>query len=118
MADIKICLLPFTDNLQIDPSLQQVLDKDTLLILTKKDLISGPVEDDVLQSIQNRTGVRRVWAISCKTGLGVGQFLQDMIDMLKQTFDKAASSPAIITQARHRYHLEQCLDSLETFLGE
>lgn len=33
-------------------------------------------------------------------------------------FDKSMVNPILITQARHRQHLENCLHSLDTFLGK
>lgn len=32
-------------------------------------------------------------------------------------FDQSLANPALITQVRHRQHLEQCLESLNAFLG-
>ncbi|KAF9115360.1 tRNA modification GTPase gtpbp3, mitochondrial [Mortierella sp. AM989] len=60
---------------------------------------------------------RRIWAISCQTGEGVGPFLQDFIKILKDRFESSLTSSTSITQYRHRKHLENCLQSLEAFLN-
>ncbi|KAI9271626.1 tRNA modification GTPase TrmE [Phascolomyces articulosus] len=124
LADIKICLLPLTQN-EIDPIVQQVLDPDTFVILTKQDLVTTPncsnntttlLEKSILDQLQKK-GVQKIWTLSCKTGQGVDRFLNDMIDVLKSTFDDALASPALITQARHRQHLQDCLVGLENYLA-
>lgn len=116
LADIKICLLPSTES-NIDPIVQQVLDSNTFVLLTKQDLANStttkltPIIDQLHQA-----GVEKIWTLSCKTGQGVDKFLDEMIGVLKHTFDDALASPALITQARHRQHMQDCLAGLEQYL--
>ncbi|KAI9498222.1 tRNA modification GTPase TrmE [Zychaea mexicana] len=114
LADIKICLLPLTKN-EIEPIVQQVLDPSTFVILTKQDVASTTVEKQVKEQL-HQAGVQKIWTLSCKTGQGVDCFLNDMIGVLKSTFDDALANPALITQARHRQHLQDCVAALEQYL--
>lgn len=120
-AHIKICLVPLTSTLagfNISPAVRRVIDQNTFVILTKLDLIAEDV-DQLADTVARETGARKVWAISCKTGQGLNTFIDGMIDTLKKAYDEslAAASPALITQARHRQHLQDCLESLDRYLG-
>ncbi|KAI8142607.1 tRNA modification GTPase TrmE [Fennellomyces sp. T-0311] len=113
VADIKICLLPLTQK-EIDPIVRQVIDPSTFVILTKQDVSTVSVEQITKQLRQQ--GIQKIWALSCRTGQGVDHFLDDMIGVLRSTYDDALASPALITQARHRQHLQDCLAALEQYL--
>lgn len=115
-ADIKICLIPLTDWDRLDQIVHDVVDKDTFVILTKQDLTDGSMVEKARNQVAQKA--RGVWALSCRTGQGVDPFLNDMIGLLKTTFDDAISSPALITQARHRRHLQDCVEALDQFLGK
>ncbi|KAI8881487.1 tRNA modification GTPase TrmE [Backusella circina FSU 941] len=115
-SDIRICLIPLTSDADIDPIIRQTIDKDTLLILNKEDMFSGIVTDELLERIRAETGAKQVWPMSCATGQGVDKFLSDMISILKSKYDNSVSNPVLITQSRHREHLEDCLLSLNVFL--
>ncbi|KAG2219798.1 hypothetical protein INT45_001130, partial [Circinella minor] len=116
LADIKICLLPSTEN-EIDPIVQQVLDSNTFVLLTKQDLANTTTtKSTTIMDQLHQAGVKKVWTLSCKTGQGVDKFLDDMIGVLKHTFDDALASPALITQARHRQHLQDCVVALGQYL--
>ncbi|KAI8092685.1 tRNA modification GTPase TrmE [Halteromyces radiatus] len=125
LSDIKICLLSLstlttTENTQhqihMDPVVRQVIDQDTYIILNKQDMIPGISPLEMANQIQRETGARKVWSISCKTGQGMDVFLKDMIQVLKSRFDQSLANPVLITQARHRQHLENCVDCLDAFL--
>ncbi|ORZ19318.1 hypothetical protein BCR42DRAFT_347768 [Absidia repens] len=129
LSDIKICLLSLSNlnldsesseqqhNVNIDPIVRQVIDADTYVLLNKQDMVPGTSSFLALADrIERETGARKVWSISCKTGQGMDVFLRDMVQILKARFDQSLANPALITQARHRQHLEQCLESLEAFL--
>ncbi|CAO3591942.1 unnamed protein product [Absidia cylindrospora] len=129
LSDIKICLLSLSNldlgsesskqqqNVNIDPIVRQVIDSDTYVLLNKQDMVSGTSSFLALADrIERETGARKVWSVSCKTGQGMDVFLRDMVQILKARFDQSLANPVLITQARHRQHLEQCLESLDAFL--
>jgi tRNA modification GTPase len=139
-SDIKICLLSLDEGVTtIDPIIQQVIDQNTYLILNKEDAISTSKSElaQLVKKLEQETGAKKVWTMSCSTGQGVDAFLKQMIDILKQKydlftrtqttlgtqfllnrFDSSIANPVLITQARHREHLEDCVACLETFLSK
>ncbi|KAI8340018.1 tRNA modification GTPase TrmE [Chlamydoabsidia padenii] len=117
LSDIKICLLSISDGLvSIDPIVRQVIDSDTFILINKQDIALGLSATDLAARLQKETGASKVWCISCKTGQGMDVFLGDMVQILKTKFDQSLANPVLITQARHRQHLETCLESLDAFL--
>ncbi|CAO3613134.1 unnamed protein product [Cunninghamella echinulata] len=134
-SDIKLCLLSGLDLvhnknnahqkqqdasfpfLELDPIIKQVIDQDTFVILNKQDMFHDLISPSYLaQRVQAATNAKKVWAISCKTGQDLDVFLKDMVQVLKSKFDKTMANPILITQARHRQHLENCLENLDAFL--
>ncbi|KAF9093486.1 tRNA modification GTPase gtpbp3, mitochondrial [Mortierella sp. GBA35] len=140
LADINIAILPVTDFMTskhcmtgggVDPIVLEAVRKNpkTMVLINKMDLpgldtdktmaaVRSMLWDDTYQNVQGKEseGRQRLWAISCQTGEGIGQFLQDFITILKDRFESSMSSSTSITQYRHRKHLENCLQSLEAFL--
>ncbi|KAI8967544.1 hypothetical protein BDF20DRAFT_927890 [Mycotypha africana] len=119
-ADIKVCLLPLDTPLSIDSVIREVIDDDTYIILNKEDITTNS-DENLLTAYKSKllkeTGVQKVWTVSSKTGKGVDVFINEMIDILKAKYDTSLANPIMITQARHREHLEDCLSSLKAFLN-
>ncbi|KAI8334052.1 tRNA modification GTPase GTPBP3, mitochondrial-like protein [Blakeslea trispora] len=116
LADIRICLISLEEGLALDPVVKEVIDKDTCVILNKQDVVVNQQQLDAwVETIKKETGANRVWSMSCETGQGVSVFLNEMIDILKSKYDDSIANPVLITQARHREHLEDCIAYLDTF---
>ncbi|KAK3842931.1 MAG: hypothetical protein J3R72DRAFT_367545 [Linnemannia gamsii] len=125
LADINIAILPVTDfmstdklgvsDVGVDSIVLEAVRRNpkTMVLINKMDL---PGLDN-----NKAMAARRLWAISCQTGDGIGQFLQDFIKILKDRyaakFESSVSSSTSITQYRHRKHLENCIQSLDAFLA-
>ncbi|KAF9149014.1 tRNA modification GTPase gtpbp3, mitochondrial [Linnemannia schmuckeri] len=141
LADINIAILPVTDFMgsdkaiggdgaSVDPIVLDAVRKNskTMVLINKMDLpgldsdlamaaVKSVLWSDTNQSLDDENNVqRRLWAISCQTGDGIGQFLEDFIKILKNRFESSVSSSTSITQYRHRKHLENCIQSLDAFL--
>ncbi|KAK5828755.1 hypothetical protein F5H01DRAFT_328826 [Linnemannia elongata] len=143
LADINIAILPVTDFMSsdkvnggngtgVDPIVREAVRKNpkTMVLINKMDLpgldnektmaaVKSALWGDSNQSLDGDgegEGQRRLWAISCQTGDGIGQFLHDFIKILKDRFESSVSSSTSITQYRHRKHLENCIQSLDAFL--
>ncbi|KAI8642139.1 tRNA modification GTPase TrmE [Parasitella parasitica] len=119
-SDIKICLLSLENQsacTSIDPLVRSVIDKDTYLVLNKDDVYNKNNLAQLITQIQEETGIKKVWAMSCSTGQGLDTFIKQMIGILKSKFDSSIANPVLITQARHREHLEDCVSYLEGFLN-
>ncbi|CEI99604.1 Putative tRNA modification GTPase TrmE [Rhizopus microsporus] len=104
ISDIKICMLSAEQGESIDPMVEQLIDDNTYVILNKEDAVSQQELLDLSERIRAKVKSKNIWTMSCKTGLGVDRF------------DSALDNPVLITQARHREHLEECARSLKAFL--
>ncbi|KAL0089164.1 tRNA modification GTPase TrmE [Phycomyces blakesleeanus] len=122
-SDVKICLLSFahlkTDkkDIHIDDVIRDVIDSTTYVLLNKQDAAPHLNPFDFAKKVQHETGACKVWSVSCKTGEGVDVFLNDIVSILKMRYDDSIASPALITQARHRHHLEECVQGLDAYLA-
>ncbi|KAK3825659.1 MAG: tRNA modification GTPase GTPBP3, mitochondrial-like protein [Benniella sp.] len=135
LADINIAVLPITDfhsnsgtsnaedasrGCNVDPIVLEAIRRNpqTLVLINKMDL-SGPDAEKIINGVRADDSARThgLWGISCQTGDGVGQFLQDFVKILKERFETSLTGGTSITQYRHRKHLENCLQSLEAFLN-
>ncbi|KAG0078949.1 tRNA modification GTPase gtpbp3, mitochondrial [Linnemannia elongata] len=128
LADINIAILPVTDFMSsdkvnggngtgVDPIVREAVRKNpkTMVLINKMDLpgldnektmaaVKSALWGDSNQSLDGDgegEGQRRLWAISCQTGDGIGQFLHDFIKILKDRFESSVSSSTSITQYRH-----------------
>ncbi|KAG9072696.1 tRNA modification GTPase gtpbp3, mitochondrial [Linnemannia hyalina] len=128
LADINIAILPVTDFMSsdkvsggngtgVDPIVLEAVRKNpkTMVLINKMDLpgldnekamaaVKSELWGDSHQSLDDEgegEDQRRLWAISCQTGDGIGQFLQDFIKILKDRFESSVSSSTSITQYRH-----------------
>ncbi|KAI8062549.1 tRNA modification GTPase TrmE [Gongronella butleri] len=124
VADIKICLLALPSlvrdagggAVRVDPMIRKIIDDDTYLLVNKVDASQGAVDDTLLRQLQTATGAKRVWAISCATGQGIDVFLAGLVKDLETKLQPCLANPILITQARHRQHLEHCVACLDTYL--
>ncbi|RUS34356.1 tRNA modification GTPase GTPBP3, mitochondrial-like protein [Jimgerdemannia flammicorona] len=129
-ADIKICLLSLPDLLSerstpLIHMTRDIIDPDTLLILNKCDTIPGSPavinNSALIRRIFAMSTPMHIWTLSCETGEGFDKFMNEFVEILSDKFDPAAasvSSGSVITQARHREHLKDCLMALDTFLDD
>ncbi|KAI9280151.1 tRNA modification GTPase TrmE [Umbelopsis sp. AD052] len=117
-SDMHICLLPLPDiesfeELNGHKILNESITPDTILIINKSDASSTISSKETIERLAKTLGVKHTWLISCKTGEGIDQALESLIDLLKQRYESATSSSALITQARHRFNLSACLAALD-----
>lgn len=106
LADINIAILPATDFLSsskvgggVDPIVLEAVRKNpkTMVLINKMDL-PGLENDKAMAAAKSvlwgdtsladgGEDQRRLWAISCQTGDGIGRFLNDFIKILKDRYD-------------------------------
>ncbi len=101
-ADLRIDLHDATCWGQGNPVLLRKRNDNTLVVVNKADLCSVAREDGI-------------FVISAKTGDGVDDLLSAIMDRVITTMD-VREAPSL-TQARHRYALEQTLSELRRFLA-
>ncbi|CAB4470703.1 tRNA modification GTPase TrmE [Rhizophagus irregularis] len=127
-ADIKILILSSLEIMNsikcdnnyfydISSIIRDTVDVDTYLVLNKCDLIEHKPDLSKLKEISLKyISTNYIWCLSCLTGEGFDEFQKSFINSLKKKYDSSTSQVALITQARHREHLRDCLKALENFL--
>ncbi|CAG8736213.1 14630_t:CDS:2, partial [Ambispora leptoticha] len=129
-ADIKICILSLPEILNkiekeknfnmsfkaIDePIIKNSIDKDTLFILNKKDIVSNNemmIIPQLKQDICELFGTNLAWEVSCVTGEGMQEFLTGLLDSIKDKFDSTFMQTALITQSRHRQLVSEYIEDV------
>ncbi|SGY67410.1 BQ5605_C004g02773 [Microbotryum silenes-dioicae] len=130
-ADVKLCVLSLPaileagDKAIIDPLALNLIDASTIVVLNKADALK-PTETQLayvrsaLASTSWGSGsTKTLWQVSLKTRDGLKELGDELRKVLKDRFDlpEDADDIPLVTHARHRYHLQECHTSLETFLS-
>lgn len=84
-----------------------------LVVVNKRDLLSVDEEAEVQRHLK---GIPvETCLTSCSTQQGIGDLVKVLAKELEALCGKPAESSPVLTQARHRTHLEQCLKHLQQF---
>jgi tRNA modification GTPase len=62
-----------------------------------------------------RLPVEQQWSISCLTQEGVQPFLAALGSLVAQLYGTDSREPPLVTRARHRQHLAECVAALHAF---
>jgi len=103
-ADLKLVVID-VKNVEFTDVLLDLLKKNSILIVNKSDLID--VEDKIEFKKFNHI------LISIKNNTNLDNLILKIKDHLKNKF--ISSEDILITRARHRHHLQQCLENLKSF---
>tara|TARA_B100001059_G_scaffold157627_1_gene157275 strand:- start:463 stop:1794 length:1332 start_codon:yes stop_codon:yes gene_type:complete len=103
-ADLKLVVID-VKNVEFTDVLLDLLKKNSILIVNKSDLID--VEDKIEFKKFNHI------LISIKNNTNLDNLISKIKDHLKNKF--ISSEDILITRARHRHHLQQCLENLKSF---
>ncbi len=117
-ADLKIAVFDAADWPETDERTRDLVDKDTMVIVNKTDLVSNI--NDIERECQLATGFgaqildRSVWPLSCRDGGGFEGFLEALEAAVTARLQPGSS--LVLTRARHRAALEDCAAALKRFL--
>lgn len=119
-ADVSLCVLSLPDVLSgsVPSSIKELITPDTLLLLNKTDLVDDKQPKSTNHSSALSTSEHQ-WQASVNTGTGMKHFLDDFVQVLRDRFDidgNGEDREPLITQARHRIHLENALQYLDAFM--
>ncbi|EGO27160.1 hypothetical protein SERLADRAFT_413673 [Serpula lacrymans var. lacrymans S7.9] len=147
-SNISLCVLSLPDALvqtpegpriQIPPSVAPLITPSTYFLLNKMDMVKSPPDMSGVQAAVEGTRVvggnsgedgegkgeevgalgNRAWAVSLRTGDGMGTFLEGFTEVLRERYDfsqdQDGSTVPLITHARHRHHLQTAIDHLHAF---
>ena len=103
-ADLKLVVVD-AKSLDFTDVLKSLLDENAILVINKSDLL----EKDIDPEIKKTNHV----LISIKENKNIDELILKIKNNLKNKF--ITNDDILITRARHRQHLEQCLDHLKNF---
>jgi len=104
-ADLKLVVVE-SKNVDFNGVFKELLDDKAILVINKSDLINKELSSE----IKNLDHV----LISVKKGLNLEELILKIKKRLKNEF--ITNDDILITRARHREHLEMCLEYLTNFL--
>jgi len=108
-ADLKLMVLDTTRPEEASAAVRALVDAETLVVANKIDLVAG----EHASAWTDRVGATPALRISVKTGAGLELLLARLTDELARRFH--ASGAPLITRARHRAALEECLAALRRY---
>jgi tRNA modification GTPase len=110
-ADLKLLVLDASAPLgeERNTAVAGVVDGDTLVILNKLDIARRECE-----RANTLGGITPPVRISVKTGEGLDELLRRLTSEIAQRMPSAGAAP-VITRARHRAALTECLGALERY---
>ena len=103
-ADLKLVVID-AKNVEFTDLLLNLVKNDSILVVNKSDLIEG-VETTDFKKFDHIL-------ISIKNNINLDNLISKIKDHLKKIF--ISSEDILITRARHRQHLEKCLEHLKSF---
>ena len=103
-ADLKLVVID-AKNVEFTDLLLNLVKNDSILVVNKSDLIEG-VETTDFKKFDHIL-------ISIKNNINLDNLISKIKDHLKNKF--ISSEDILITRARHRQHLEKCLEHLKSF---
>lgn len=106
-ADLRIVMVEAGDDETRDARVKDLIDEDSLVVINKID--RHRTEAAV------RLGGQMAWQLSVRTGEGLDSFLRALEERVREGMDGA--DLAVVTRARHRSAILECVESLERFLS-
>jgi len=103
-ADLKLVVVD-AKNLDFSDILKGLLDDNAILVINKSDLLEGDIDLEIKKL--------DYVLISIKENLNIDELILKIKNNLKNKF--ITSDDILITRERHRQHLEQCLEHLQSF---
>jgi len=103
-ADLKLVVVD-AENHDLTDVLKGLFDQNAILVINKSDLLKGDIDPEIKK-------LNHV-LISIKENLNINELISKIKDNLKNKF--ITSDDILITRERHRQHLKQSLEHLNSF---
>ncbi|KAJ8278645.1 hypothetical protein COCON_G00057110 [Conger conger] len=87
----------------------------SLLVLNKSDLLTAEHAAEVQSALDGAQGLPPSCLLSCQTGQGLDGFMEALEKQVKTLCGDPLSGAPSLTQARHRAHLQQCVEALAQY---
>jgi len=120
-ADAALCVLSLADadlkdaKALVPDAVKQFISPSTYVLLNKSDLSNDAQVQRARQALGHCAGS---WAVSLSTGRGLKTFVDEFSDLLHQRYvDAEGREQPLVTNARHRAHLQAAMEYLEAALA-
>ncbi|KAH8113290.1 hypothetical protein DFH11DRAFT_1510406 [Phellopilus nigrolimitatus] len=115
-SDVSLCVLSLPDMVDgLPDQVRELITPSTFVLLNKSDLCepeARPRAESVLSSCAGS------WTISLTSGVGLERFLSEFGKAIHKTFASGhGREEPLVTNARHRTHLEAAQSFLQAFLS-
>ncbi|KDQ21083.1 hypothetical protein BOTBODRAFT_183736 [Botryobasidium botryosum FD-172 SS1] len=115
-ADVSLCVLSLEDSAGVTEDVRRMLQPSSLVLLNKTDLVPEAAVVDRVQRLGLPAGTTW-WAGSVKKDAGMKEFTNGLTKVLKERFcETEDGTEPLITQERHRVHLQRASEYLDAFL--
>ncbi|XP_069009362.1 tRNA modification GTPase GTPBP3, mitochondrial [Embiotoca jacksoni] len=115
-SDVRSAVTFLQDHLRsVLPSQEQPETDRCLLVLNKVDLLPEKPRQKLDRELRAVSGLPSVCLISCQTNQGLKDFLTVLHSHVKTLCGDPLSGAPILTQARHRAHLQRCVAALAQY---
>ncbi|KAF2071370.1 hypothetical protein CYY_007310 [Polysphondylium violaceum] len=124
-SDIKLFLYDCSihgDDADSMDLLLNIIDKNTILVFNKVDLVDKKLNWDskrkeILDTIYQRKGFHSNYIeISCLENIGIQNLLLHLENNLKQLFEIDDKEAPLLTRVRYKEHLNDCVESLNRYI--
>ena len=112
-ADLKLVVVDAAEFGRIDSLTKRIIGPDSVVVANKRDLV--PDAAQIVSDLNSLFPARAVVAVSAKTGEGMPELLDLLQTAARDSFMVNAGEAPVITRARHRAALEECLAALGRF---
>lgn len=124
-ANIRVIVVDIEDVETIDPNVAGLIEQDrVIIVLNKCDTVSPAAVDTARDQLHarfpslNKNSVLPMCCQADSLSFGMDEFLNLLTSQVNEILrrDGSDESGALITRARHRTHLSQCIVQLDEFI--
>lgn len=127
-SQLKLCMIALPEAIAavasgksvLDPQTAELVDDSTIFVFNKIDAADVPpdaLQDLFAQVKEQAKASGQALPISVKDRQGLDKLSQLLKMRLEKTFAVMGGETVLITRQRHRHHLEECLQCLDSFLS-
>lgn len=109
----------------LDTNTLSLIDKDTLVLFTKCDLVLNTYKHMSYTSLHSHLSTSinfpvkplKIVCVSCEKNEGVSELIQVLSSHVSSSIGERKEENPVITRERHRAHLQECAGHLTSFLS-
>ncbi|KZP00115.1 tRNA modification GTPase TrmE [Calocera viscosa TUFC12733] len=120
-ADLGVCVLSLPElvesKLRVPDMVRKHLKSNTIVLLNKVDEIDPDKRSELVFNLRRHIRVDEIWPISVLRGDGMSELPEKLGNKIQETYDFSEEEERLVTNARHRAHLEAIVGFLNAALA-